>query len=74
MKTIQATVGEGGVLHIEHVPFDPGTRLDVTIAASEPEMTHGDWVTHLRRHYGALADTDFEVPVDYPPSEIEPLR
>lgn len=70
---MQAVVEEGGLVRIEGVPFDPGTYLDVTLTETSVQLTDEEWSAFLDRHFGALADTDFEVPGDSPVSEIPSL-
>ena len=60
MEIVEATMGEGGVLHVEGLPLAAGSPVTVEFFA-EPTSQEA-WCTFLDRHYGVLAATDFDVP------------
>ena len=72
MEIVEVVVGEGGVLHVEGLPLASGSRVTDEFFA-EPTSQEA-WRAFLDRHHGALADTDFDVPEDSPPSEIKPIQ
>lgn len=72
MKVIEATVGEGGVLHVEGLSLAAGSRVEVRPVEVEP-MTDEEWHARLREFYGCLPEWDFEQFDRNYPEPIEPL-
>lgn len=73
MKVLEAVVQAGGVIRLEGLPFKPGSRIEVRLNEMEIPKSPEEWREHVRKHYGSLSHTDFDVPEDSLPSEIEPL-
>lgn len=69
---VEAIVGAGGVLHVEQVPFEPGTRVQI-VPSPMPAEPDEDWGAFWDRHAGSLAHIDFDLEDQYP-EPIEPLH
>jgi len=75
METLifDAVIEEGGIVRLRGLPFDVGSHVKVTLAEQKAPPTQEEWVARLKRSYGTLANSDFKLPDDSPPAEIEPL-
>lgn len=74
MEIIEAIVEAGGVVRLEGLPFETGSRLEVTLAPKNSILSTAEWRQHIERHFGTLSSTSFEAPLDSTPQDIEPLR
>ncbi len=73
MEVIEAVVEEGGVLHVENVPYEAGTRVDVRVEAKRPEATREEWSALIRECSGSMPDFEIEEFARNYPEPVEPL-
>lgn len=73
MEIVEAVVGEGGVLRVENVPYEAGTRLRVTLEQEKPETTREEWSALIRECYGSMPDFEIEEFARNYPEPVGPL-
>jgi hypothetical protein len=55
----EATIGTSGELHIEHLPFKAGERVEVVVTPSKG-MANGSWPDgYFAATFGAISDDSF---------------
>lgn len=62
METIEAVVGEGGVLHVENLPLETGTLVKVVYDPKPVGVGKDEWSVRLLVAREAFNKMDFKEP------------